>query len=142
MTRNGFSGNDEYEFLQSCEAGLLTPPATTSAPVHDPSSRAYLFVGIKPAGLKVLDTKHPIKNTPWSRDPRFAHLVQATNLLSTSGTNGVTHDAGEAGTPIERIRLKISRLLYVPLEDVDTVTAINTRGIEDPAWRLRDRRPC
>ena len=130
MIRNGFYGNDEHEFLQFCEAGIYPPPAITSATVHDPSSRAHLLVGIEPAGLKLLDKKHPINDMSWSRDPRFANLVQATNLLSTSDSDGAAQDAGEAGTPVERIRLKVSRLLYVPLEDVDTATAINTSGID------------
>ena len=128
MIRNGFYGNDEEEFLQFCEAGVCPPTDITTA--HDFASRAHLLVGIEPAGLKTVDKKYPIHEMPWSRDPRFANLVQATHLLSAGDVGGEAHDRGETGTPIERIRLKISRLLYVPLEDVDTETAINMYGID------------
>lgn len=130
MTRNGFYGNDEHEFLQFCEAGVCAPTAISSATTYDPSSRAHLLVGIEPAGLKAIDKKYPIDDMPWSRDPRFANLVQATNLLTNRDTDSTRLEAGEASTPVERIRLKVSRLLYVALDDVDTGTAINTYGID------------
>jgi aryl carrier-like protein len=38
--------------------------------------------------------------------------------------------AEEEGTVLDRIRMKISRLLYVPLDEVDVDKAINDYGID------------
>ena len=129
MIRNGFYGNDEDEFLQFCEAGISPPPAQDAFAL-DPRTTGHLLVGIEPAGLEEVDKKYPIDEMVWSRDPRFANLIQATRMLSASSANAAGHDEGEGGTILERIRLKVSRLLYVPLDEVDVDTAINEYGID------------
>ncbi|PQE21953.1 polyketide synthase protein [Rutstroemia sp. NJR-2017a WRK4] len=131
MIRNGFYGNDEDEFLQYCEAGIRAPPPTSSSTVYDPLSHEHLLVGIEPAGLQEINDKYPIKDMPWSSDPRFANLVQATGMLSSaaaSGEKGGDHTDGLSA--VERVRHKISRLLYVAVDEVDTETPINKYGID------------
>lgn len=133
MIRNGLYGNDEDEFLQFCEAGICPPPTPEIDMFsHDPNTRGHLLVGIDPAGLEKLDKSHPIKDMVWSQDPRFSHLIQATRLLSqlANGTDSVDSNEAEAGTLVERIKLKISRLLYVPPDEVGIDTAINDYGID------------
>ncbi|KAL8783267.1 MAG: hypothetical protein Q9213_004743 [Squamulea squamosa] len=137
MIRNGFYGNTEDEFLQYCEAALCPPPPLPPSSSQDPYSQGHLLVGIEPAGLQEVDKKHPLQDMVWSRDPRFANLIQSTRLLSASsaaatGSGQGTGDDGEGGggTLADRIRTKVSRLLYVPLDEVDEETAINVYGID------------
>lgn len=130
MIRNGFYGNDEDEFLQYCEAGVSPAGvAPQSEFIYDSHSRGHLLVGIEPAGLRAVDRKYPLEDMPWYRDPRFANLVHAVRTLQ-SGGEGKRVDSAEGGTPSERIQRKISRLLYVPLDEVDTEKAINDYGID------------
>lgn len=130
MIRNGFYGNDEDEFLQYCDAGI-GPASQTTAYEFDPLARGHLLVGIEPAGLQEIDEKYPIDDMPWSLDPRFRNLVQATHMLSGVTTLGKeTGDQSEGLSIVERIRHKISRLLYVDLDEVDTETPINKYGID------------
>ncbi|ORY63304.1 uncharacterized protein BCR38DRAFT_475285 [Pseudomassariella vexata] len=132
MIRNGFYGNDEEEFLQYCETGIL-PPAkgTQEDPTfkYDPQTAAHLLVGIEPAGLKNVDRKHPLSDMLWYRDPRFQNLIQATDLLS-AGSQDKRSAAAEEGTALDRIRGKISRLLYMNVDEVDADKAINNYGID------------
>ncbi|KAI1406986.1 hypothetical protein F5Y13DRAFT_207084 [Hypoxylon sp. FL1857] len=132
MVRNGFYGNDEEEFLQYCEAGINPPPIqeTDDATLkYDPQTLGHLLVGIEPAGLQNVDRKYPLSEMLWYRDPRFQNLIQATSLLSSS-TQDKLAGGGEEGTVLDRIRMKISRLLYVPLDEVDVEKAINDYGID------------
>ncbi|KAF5869444.1 putative polyketide synthase protein [Botrytis fragariae] len=130
MIRNGFYGNDEDEFLQYCDAGI-GPASQTTAYEFDPLAQGHLLVGIEPAGLQEINKKYPIDDMPWSLDPRFRNLVQATHMLSGVTTLGKeTGDQSEGLSIVERIRHKISRLLYVDLDEVDTETPINKYGID------------
>ncbi|TGO27521.1 hypothetical protein BPAE_0041g00680 [Botrytis paeoniae] len=130
MIRNGFYGNDEDEFLQYCDAGI-GPASQTTAYEFDPLAQGHLLVGIEPAGLQEINEKYPINDMPWSLDPRFRNLVQATHMLSGVTTLGKeTGDQSEGLSIVERIRHKISRLLYVDLDEVDTETPINKYGID------------
>ncbi|KAL9085918.1 MAG: hypothetical protein Q9165_007401 [Trypethelium subeluteriae] len=132
MTRNGFYGNDENEFLQYCEAGIMrsSPGEDDDATFkYDPQTLGHLLVGIEPAGLQNVDRKYPLSEMLWYRDPRFKNLIQATSLLSSTDQDERT-GGGEEGTALDRIRMKISRLLYVPLDEVDVETAINDYGID------------
>lgn len=140
MIRNGFYGNDEDEFLRYCEQGILPqqPPQLGQAggddPTfrHDPQTLGHLLVGIEPAGLRNVDAKYPLADMLWYRDPRFQNLVQATRVLSSgaSGKRGGDGAAAEEGTPLERIVGKISRLLYMPVDEIDVDRAINHYGID------------
>lgn len=132
MIRNGFYGNDEDEFLQYCEAGISAPPPTASGTYsYDPLSRGHLLVGIEPAGLEEVSKKYPIEDMAWSQDPRFANLIQATQMISDAASgDGKGGDQSEGLSVTERVRHKISRLLYVALDDVDTETPINVYGID------------
>lgn len=66
----------------------------------------------------------------WSRDPRFANL-QSTHLLSSAANAGPGgQEESEGGSTADWIRTKVSRLLYVPLDEVDEVTAINQYDID------------
>ncbi|KAF2181508.1 hypothetical protein K469DRAFT_589235 [Zopfia rhizophila CBS 207.26] len=132
MIRNGFYGNDEDEFLQYCEAGIMAPAEEEPRDPtfkYDKQTLGHLLVGIEPAGLQAVDRKYPLSDMAWYRDPRFKNLVQATSLLS-SGTQDKSAGAEEEGTVLDRIRMKISRLLYVPLDEVDVEKAINDYGID------------
>lgn len=132
MIRNGFYGNDEDEFSQYCEAGIMPPaPEETrdATFVYDPQTLGHLLVGIEPPGLQTVDRKHPLSEMLWYRDPRFKNLIQATSLLSDS-TQDKRAGGGEEGTVLDRIRTKISRLLYVPLDEVDVEKAVNDYGID------------
>ncbi|KAJ4413900.1 Type I Iterative PKS [Gnomoniopsis sp. IMI 355080] len=153
MVRNGFYGNDEDEFLQYCDKAISmgAPGGETGAcakddgveppgcePEEDPTFRydphtvGHLLVGIEPAGLRNVDRKYPLSEMPWYHDPRFQNLIQATTLLS-SGTTQDRRDGaadGEEGTPLDRVKGKISRLLYIPADEVDADVAINRYGID------------
>ena len=131
MIRNGFYGNTEDEFLQYCEAGLCNAPILQSSSFHDPYTQGHLLVGIEPAGLEEVDKKYPLQDMVWSRDPRFANLIQSTRLL-TSAANmaGGGQEDGEGGSVADQIRMKVSKLLYVPLDEVDDGTPINRYGID------------
>ncbi|KAI0401422.1 hypothetical protein F4802DRAFT_601014 [Xylaria palmicola] len=140
MIRNGFYGNDEDEFLRYCEQGILPAPPTVESgdgglgdPTfrYDPQTQAHLLVGIEPAGLRHVDEKYPLKDMLWYRDPRFQNLVQATTNVIASSTGQDKRDASaEEGTVLERIVGKISRLLYIPADEVDLESAISQYGID------------
>ncbi|KAI1356404.1 hypothetical protein F5Y01DRAFT_309815 [Xylaria sp. FL0043] len=137
MIRNGFYGNDEDEFLRYCEQGIL--PSLSAAegteetdPTfnYDPQTRAHLLVGIEPAGLRNVDEKYPLKDMLWYHDPRFQNLIQATtNIISSTG-HGKRDTLAEEGTVLDRIVGKISRLLYIPVDEVDLQSPINHYGID------------
>jgi hypothetical protein len=132
MIRNGFYGNDENEFLQYCEAGIIgpTPGENLDATFkYDEHTLGHLLVGIEPAGLQNVDQKYPLSEMLWYHDIRFKNLVQATSILS-SGSQDKRISGAEEGTVLDRIRMKISRLLYVPLDEVDVEKAINDYGID------------
>ncbi|KAI1264396.1 hypothetical protein F5Y18DRAFT_390351 [Xylariaceae sp. FL1019] len=133
MMRNGFYGNDEDEFLRYCERGILPDPIASGDEAtfkYDPRTQGHLLVGIEPAGLKKVNEKYPLKDMSWYRDPRFQNLIQATTNI-TSSTGVTTKDAPrEEGTVLERIVGKISRLLYIPADEVDTQRAISQYGID------------
>lgn len=132
MIRNGFYGNDEDEFLQYCEKGILPAPAESSQDPtfkYDPQTLGHLLVGIEPAGLRNVDQKYPLSDMLWYHDPRFQNLIQATTVLSSDTQD--KRDAGaEEGTSLDRIIGKISRLLYIPVDEVDAEKAINHYGID------------
>lgn len=131
MIRNGFYGNDEDEFLQFCEAGISKASEEQQEPSfrYDPHTRGHLLVGIDPAGLQAVDRKYPLEDMAWYRDPRLQNLIQATKLLA-KGTASKRSDGAEESSTLDRIRMKISRLLYVPLDEVDTEKPINDYGID------------
>jgi len=132
MIRNGFYGNDEEEFLQYCEKGILPTPAEAyEDPVfrYDQQALGHLLVGIEPAGLKNVQQKYPLSDMLWYHDPRFQNLLQATNVLSSSGQDKKDTTA-EDGSILDRIIGKISRLLYMPVDEVDAEKAINNYGID------------
>ncbi|KAI0817576.1 hypothetical protein GGR55DRAFT_673409 [Xylaria sp. FL0064] len=136
MIRNGFYGNDEDEFLRYCEQGILpslsTVEGTEVDPTfnYDPQTRAHLLVGIEPAGLRNVDEKYPLKDMLWYHDPRFQNLIQATtNIISSTG-HGKRDTLAEDGTVLDRIVGKISRLLYIPIDEVDLQSPINHYGID------------
>lgn len=131
MIRNGFYGDTEDEFLQYCEAALCVPGPLPPYFIHDPQTQAHLLVGIEPAGLEKVDKKHPLRDMVWSRDPRFANLIQSTHLISsTANADGGRQEETDGGSIADRIRTKVSRLLYVPLNEVDEATAITQYGID------------
>lgn len=145
MISNGFYGNNEDEFLQYCEAALCPPPPLPSTSSHDPQNIAHLLVGIEPSGLIEVSKTYPLREMPWSRDPRFANLIQATrhlSSLSATCSGGEGTEAGvdeEQGSVADRIRTKVSRLLYVSVDEVDEETAISVYGIDSMiAAELRD----
>ncbi|KAI1419983.1 hypothetical protein F5Y12DRAFT_720070 [Xylaria sp. FL1777] len=135
MIRNGFYGNDEDEFLRYCEQGILPAPSIEGESErdptfkYDPQTRGHLLVGIEPAGLRNVDQKYPLKDMLWYHDPRFQNLVQATVNISSTG-QGKKDTSAEEGTVLERIVGKISRLLYIPVDEVDLQSAINQYGID------------
>ncbi len=134
MIRNGFYGNTEDEFLQYCEAALCLPPSPSPICTqnHDPFAPAHLLAGIEPAGLERFNKKHPLADMVWARDPRFSNLLQATHLLSSSAaaTASAEGDTSDGASPVEMIRAKVSRLLYVPLDEVGPDVAISAYGID------------
>jgi hypothetical protein len=144
MVRNGFYGNDEDEFLQYCDKGILGVDGRTAREArddkggegegdpafrYDPHAVGHLLVGVEPAGLRNVDSKYPLSEMAWYHDPRFQNLIQATALLS-AGTQDKRDAAAEEGTPLERVKGKISRLLYIPVDEVDPEVAINNYGID------------
>jgi NADPH:quinone reductase-like Zn-dependent oxidoreductase/SAM-dependent methyltransferase len=132
MIRNGFYGNDENEFLQYCDAGIMAPSlgdANGQTFKYDPQTTGHLLVGIEPAGLQQVDSKYALSEMLWYRDPRFQNLIQATSFVSASGADK-RNASGEEGTILDRVRMRISKLLYVPLDEVDIDKAINDYGID------------
>ncbi|KAI1858549.1 uncharacterized protein JN550_012596 [Neoarthrinium moseri] len=132
MIRNGFYGNDEDEFLHYCEKGILPAPMDTTQDAtfrYDPLAAGHLLVGIEPAGLRIVDQKYPLSDMMWYHDPRFQNLIQATSVLS-HGSQNKREAAGEEGTALERIIAKISRLLYIPADEIDASKAISNYGID------------
>lgn len=138
MVRNGFYGNDEDEFLQYCEKGLLPLHQTANGEgvcdadptfKYDPQTVGHLLVGIEPAGLRNVDRKYPLSDMAWYHDPRFQNIIQATNILST-GTQDKRDAAAEEGTALDKVKGKLSRLLYIPVDEVDPDKAINHYGID------------
>jgi hypothetical protein len=131
MIRNGFYGNNEDEFLQYCQAGVGPPPSPPQDIfTYDAQSQSHLLVGIEPAGLHSVNKIYPLQDMAWSSDPRFSLLIQATRMISVTTSEAKTLDESESGTVTEQIRLRISRLLYVPVEDIDVSTPINAYGID------------
>ncbi|KAK8054299.1 hypothetical protein PG996_013600 [Apiospora saccharicola] len=143
MVRNGYYGNDEGEFLRYCEQGILPPPGPAHvldpAFRYDPQTLGHLLVGIEPAGLRNLGHQYPISDMPWYHDPRFQNLIQATALLSSAGHDqrgaaAAAAAAAAAGdedsTALDRIVGKLSRLLYIPVDEVDVDQAISHYGID------------
>ncbi|KAI1339726.1 hypothetical protein F5Y15DRAFT_423599 [Xylariaceae sp. FL0016] len=133
MIRNGFYGNDEDDFLQYCEQGVLDSASAGAEPdsafKYDPQTLGHLLVGIEPAGLKHVDQKYPLSDMLWYRDPRFQALIQATSILSTT-EQGRKETTAEEGTSLQKITGKISRLLYIPADEVDADSAISQYGID------------
>lgn len=135
MIRNGFYGNNEEEFLAYCEAGIeKSHPAHNILFQHDPHAASHLLVGIEPAGLANLNKKYPIREMGWASDPRFAQILNATDTLLTSsggtdGTGGKQTDS-EGGSVDEQICSKISRLLYVPVDEIARDRPIHVYGID------------
>lgn len=132
MIRNGFYGNDEDEFLQYCEKGVLpgsSEAAQDSSFGYDALTQGHLLVGIEPAGLRLVDKKYPLSDMLWYHDPRFQNLIQATAILSFTSRDK-REDRAEQGTSLDRIIAKISRLLYIPVDEVDADKAINHYGID------------
>lgn len=75
--------------------------------------------------------KQPLEEMVWSRDPRFANLIHCTRPLSSTADAGVGGpEQGEGGNIADRIRRKVSKLLYVPLDEVDEGTAISQYEID------------
>ena len=131
MIRNGFYGNDEDEFLQFCEAGIQPPlPGATPEFALDPNAAGHLLTGIEPAGLSEVDQKYPVDEMAWSRDPRFASLIRATHFCTAESQEKSASGEAEELQVEQRIQLKISRLLYVPLGDVDPARAVSAYGID------------
>jgi hypothetical protein len=131
MIRNGFYGNNEDEFLQYCEAGICAPPPSPQDIfAYDPHAEGHLLVGIEPAGLDKVDKTYPLKDMVWASDPRFSLLIHATKMLSVTTSEAKLQDDSESGSVADQIRLRVSRLLYVPLEDVDVGRPINAYGID------------
>ncbi|KAI9653077.1 MAG: hypothetical protein M1821_007728 [Bathelium mastoideum] len=121
VIRNGFYGNDEYEFLSFCEAGVLPPFAwpTSYDLAFDPNLRAHLLVGIGPAGLARHDSRYPISDLPWVHDPRFRNPVQASRNVveEEAGGEGASNGGSSAEDTTadlsidERIRLRVATFL-------------------------------
>ena len=84
MTRKGLYGTTEDEFLHYCEAALCVPPPLHPSSIYDPYTQGHLLVGIEPAGLEEADKKQPLQGMIWSRDPRFANLLQSMRPLSSA----------------------------------------------------------
>ena len=133
MIRNGFYGNDEDEFLQYCEQGILPAPSAedTRDPTftYDPQTLAHLLVGIEPAGLRNVNQTYPLESMLWYNDPRFKNLIQATAILSSKSAEK-KNTAADEGTALERIIGKVSRLLYIPVDEVDTEKTIDQYSID------------
>lgn len=87
------------------------------------------MAGIEPTGLQNVGHQYPLSDKLRYRDPRFKNLIQATNLLS-SDSKSKPLDQGQEGCALDRIRVKISRLLYVPLDEVDVGKPVNDYGID------------
>jgi hypothetical protein len=139
MLRNGLHGSDEDEFLQFCEAGISAVEADNfsqqyhSAALHDPHHLGHLLVGISPYGLSTVSNKYPLNEMVWSADPRFANLIQAISLVTSSAAASRCGggDAGDEYHSVEdRLRNRISKLLYVGIEDVELDTSISSYGID------------
>ncbi|KAL4866681.1 hypothetical protein BDV12DRAFT_198902 [Aspergillus spectabilis] len=134
MFRNGLYGTDESEFLLFCEAGLLSPPTVPEPSAIVPTSTGHLLVGIEPAGLLEVSSEYPLDEMIWSGDARFRNLLQATRLLSTQEEDVTNRRNGNAETAetnsTESIRLRISKLLQVPLEDLEVTRPMKAYGID------------
>jgi NADPH:quinone reductase-like Zn-dependent oxidoreductase len=137
LLRMGLYGNTEDEFIRSCEASILN-----SSPVGSRENQAgdygiinkgHLLAGVEPAGLLAKDKKYPVKNMSWYLDPRFSWLVQSIKHQASDSSNRgstATVDDDKSDTPINRIHGKVSRLLYIPKEDIDTTRPIKSYGID------------
>ncbi|KAL4922406.1 hypothetical protein BDW62DRAFT_197082 [Aspergillus aurantiobrunneus] len=134
MMRNGLYGTHEHEFLSFCEAGLLSSPTSRESSAVGPTSPAHLLAGIEPAGLQEVSREYPLDEMIWSGNARFRNLLQATRLLSIHGGEITNRDNGNADgeetSLTDSIRLRISKLLHVPLEEVEAARPLKAYGID------------
>ena len=131
LARNGFYGNNEDEFLEYCESAI-DPSISKTEWKHDPLADAHLLAGIEPAGLQTLDKTYPLRNMSWYQDQRFANLINAVTVLSSS-TDAIADEVDrqvDEGEVVHRIHRKVAQLLYTPTENVDISRALSEYGID------------
>lgn len=129
LLQMGLYGNNEAEFLEFCETAILT--STEKSPDND----GFLLAGVEPSGLLEKDKAYPVGDMTWTRDARFSRLVQAVKLLGSgenesTATQGGGDDDDESEPLVSRIHQRIARLLYVPVDDIETKRPINSYGID------------
>ena len=137
MTRNGFYGNDEDEFLQYCQSAIEQDISSTRFK-HDELTQAHLLAGIEAEGLRRLDQKgYHIAQMGWYRDARFSNLVQTIENLADQSGERVAKIAGEEGDavaddedPVGKVRKRIAQLLYLGLDALDVRAPLSKYGMD------------
>ena len=131
VARNGLYENEHEEFLQFCDAAILS--SSGSADLTAASTNAQLLAGVGPGGLKELDSKHKLESMSWFKEPRFLHLVRAATQKATNPIGGAPGEEGEtdsSSSAMDRIRNRIAQLLYVPADDISVEQSMTEYGID------------
>ncbi|KAK3945065.1 hypothetical protein QBC46DRAFT_455714 [Diplogelasinospora grovesii] len=137
LNRMGLYGNSEREFLQYCEAAILSESSSADTSFI---SRGHLLAGLEPGGLLAHNQRYPVADMAWHSDPRFSHLLSAFRRLeSESATDGqgadahaivVADDDDESSALGDRVHKRVARLLFVSTDDIDRRQPIKNYGID------------
>ena len=132
LARNGFYGKNEDEFLQFCESAIKACHHKSTFK-YDPLTTAHLPVGVEPAGLSALAKTYPLDEMLWYHDRSFFNLIEAVGRLSTTHKRAITVQTGQdedEGDLVTMVHKKVSRVLYVPIEDIDITRPLSEYGID------------
>ena len=131
LVRIGLYGNSEEEFFHYCDVAILESIPKPSD-IDNNFCQGHLLAGVDPDVLAEREKEHPVNEMPWSMDPRFTNLIQATRR-SAYDSDQAQHIAAADNTNdtlIDRIHTRIARLIYIPKDDLDVTRPINSYGID------------
>lgn len=140
----GLYGGAEEAFWGFCEGALRVAMGMSVEDGGDEVRHEHLLAGLDPAGLVRNEARWPLALMPWHGDPRFGALVQGVRRarasveqgISSSGDDNDKRNSKYSGeddandSPLERIRARLARLLYVPREEIDISRPISAYGID------------
>lgn len=121
LHRMGLHGNNEAEFHRFCEAAISKP------------GNGHLLAGVTPSSLTTNSARYPVDTMHWHDDPRFSHLLLATEHLANSDESSgalLVSDDNTTDSLISRIHKRVARCLYIAAEDIDVAQPINSYGMD------------
>ena len=135
LTRQGLYPNSHDDFLQFCDAAIVSSLEQSEGQIHHDKdlAEAQLVAGVGPGGLIELGAKHPYEQISWYADPRFTYLwksVRRHRFHHTDHPHAQQGDNAVDATTLERIVSQLAILLYVRPQDIDTQIPISRLGID------------